>query len=375
MAVLGLIVSMGLGLEWMMHTHRSHRRLGWGILVLAMSLGFAVNIAGLVVYPRWVPKVRQMLVQRDAANVSLDQAPALRNFQAENLPNEITFRNHETVLAWISLVALGGLLLYPTARRKDWAVVGMVCLNLVPPLLFAHRFVPHQPMDQWRRLLAGGPEQQRVTAVLGGSSLRLFEIAPGMHEQLYPNAFPHLYGVRTVHGYSALQPRGLAFLTAREQAALKNQLADYVYESDNRGQSSGRLRKMDGPEWARFQWVTATSRSFHVHETGLNTIRLEFDPGAKGHLMWTDTFYPGWTAAVDGREIPIDQRAPCFSQIAIPADAHWLVLRFEPRGVAIGKLLVLLGILGLIVVGLAGRHAGASSPAARPTKTASSFSL
>ena len=143
-------------------------------------------------------------------------------------------------------------------------------------------------------LVAGGPEQQRVAAALGDSQYRLIELAPNMHDYVFPYDMPHLYRVRTVHGYSALQPPSLFWLPAEEKERVRDQLADYIYESTAPGQVVGDFRKAGIPALARFHWRTPTTRAFTVQQRALGQMELEFEPGAAGTLLWTDNYFPGW---------------------------------------------------------------------------------
>src|SRR5207302_1905427 len=107
----------------------------------------------------------------------------------------------------------------------------------VPVVLYAHRFVPRQPISLWKELLTGGPEQQKMVSLLQDKSLRLYESRPALTDQVFPNAMAHLYRVRTVHGYSGLYPNSLVLLPEAVKESVKPQLADFIYASEKNGAS------------------------------------------------------------------------------------------------------------------------------------------
>ena len=98
------------------------RWLGWGVAVLAVAIAVGTNVAALVLYPRVLPKVRQMLQEHEtsaARGAIFQMAPAYRDFQIRNFPNEISFKNPETLFAFLSLLGLGGVLLRPRWRSSS----------------------------------------------------------------------------------------------------------------------------------------------------------------------------------------------------------------------------------------------------------------
>ena len=349
LAVMGLILLVALGLEQMAGVTRCWRSWGYGIVLTGLLTAFLVNVGSLLIYPRLLPKVEELVRQRDATNPALDTSPALRDFQVRNLPNEVSFRNPVAVCSWLGWLALGGFCLGGTERRRPLVLGLLVGLNLVPVLWFSQRFIPRQPILFWERLQMGGPAQQEVVQRMGGTPWRLLERAPGVHDQLFPNAMSHLYRVRTVHGYSALQPKCLFRLTPAELARCQGHVADFTYDSKERGAAAGVLQTNSTTGLARFQWQGDSAREFQVVEPDLNTIRLLFAPGPAGTLVWSDTYYPGWTAWEDGRCIGIKPLAPCFSQIEIAADCRALRLVYRPRYLRVGECLAVASLIMLLL--------------------------
>jgi hypothetical protein len=66
-------------------------------------------------------------------------------------------------------------------------------------------------------------------------------------------------------------------------------------------------------------------------------------------LVFSDSYYPGWVAAVDGRETTIYRANITQRAVVVPAGEHQVRFRFEPASVAVGfwvslgSLVILLG--------------------------------
>ena len=72
-----------------------------------------------------------------------------------------------------------------------------------------------------------------------------------------------------------------------------------------------------------------------------------------GLAVILDPFYPGWTARLDGKPVPILRADHAFQAVAVPAGRHELALLYRNRwvgigaGVSLGTLLLLAGALAL----------------------------
>jgi hypothetical protein len=73
-----------------------------------------------------------------------------------------------------------------------------------------------------------------------------------------------------------------------------------------------------------------------------------------GLAVILDPFYPGWTATLDGRPVPILRADFAFQAVAVPAGRHELRLTYRNRWVGIGAA-VSLGALALLLSALAMR--------------------
>jgi len=365
LGAMALVFLAALGAEALAANGQARRCAGWCVLAVALAAAISTNIFAFTVYPQLVPKVKQLVAKHkhEQSMGDLERAEDVRAFQIEALPTEISFRNMETVAGFLALAALGLWLLRPPARGRVPLLACLLVLNLVPVVHYARRFVPRHPVELWRQLLAGGPEQQRLQHLLGDTPQRLFEVASGSYEQVFPLGLSHLQRVRVVHAYATLFPRSLHTLSPDARERWKPQLADWIYESPQRGMAVGQLRTNATPGLARFQWEGQDRRVFTVEQKGLNEIHLLMQPGVAGTLLWSDTRYPGWKASTDGTPLSLRPAEPCFTRLDVPASARTIVLRYEPRFLPAGKVSAIIGLTGVLLTCLwpRGRRATAAS--------------
>jgi hypothetical protein len=69
---------------------------------------------------------------------------------------------------------------------------------------------------------------------------------------------------------------------------------------------------------------------------------------APAWLVLTDTWFPGWTARLDGAPVPIARANYAFRAVALPAGHHRVEFTFRPRGLELGAAITL-GALGVLL--------------------------
>ena len=79
-------------------------------------------------------------------------------------------------------------------------------------------------------------------------------------------------------------------------------------------------------------------------------IQLETELRQPGALVVTDTYYPGWTARVNGTRAPLLRANFLFRAVCLPPGHHRVEMRYEPRTFWAG-LIITLGTLGGLGVG------------------------
>lgn len=346
LAVLGLVVLFAHG--WTFLSHRTELGKAWavGILLVAGLAVSACNIGAGVVYPKIQSRVEARFLEAQKTNPSLDAAEKLRRFQVQNFASEVTFKNPETVLAFLGLIALGFFAFRP-ARSRLLALNGILIVSTLPLLSFGHRFIPMHPFTLWERICAGGPEQQRVAAELRPQKLRLLESAPGSYENVFPGAISQLFRVHALRGYSSLMLSNASFIIDAS-GRVPARLYDYEYRSETRGLERGELRSAGHAEPSRFQWGNTTGRQVTVTDETLNTLSLAIESGEAADLIRTDTYYPGWRAFSGPAELEVRFEPPCFSRIHITSRTTQIRFLYEPRHWRAG--LWLAGLAGVFLI-------------------------
>jgi hypothetical protein len=82
-----------------------------------------------------------------------------------------------------------------------------------------------------------------------------------------------------------------------------------------------------------------------------------------GWLVLTDTFYPGWTAEVDGERVPIHLADLYFRAVAVDSGEHEVLLRYQPTGTYISLALNLVGwLVWAITLAVLACHIGRRNP-------------
>jgi hypothetical protein len=78
-----------------------------------------------------------------------------------------------------------------------------------------------------------------------------------------------------------------------------------------------------------------------------DVVEIDATLAAPGLVVLADTYYPGWTATVDGRPAPILPTNHLFRGVPAPAGAHRIRFAYRPRSLALGAALSLLTALAL----------------------------
>jgi hypothetical protein len=82
-----------------------------------------------------------------------------------------------------------------------------------------------------------------------------------------------------------------------------------------------------------------------------DALRVHTSTDADAWLVLSDTYYPGWTATIDGAPAQVLRGDVLFRVIPITGGEHDIELRFEPASVTLG-LWISLSCLALVLVGL-----------------------
>ncbi len=84
-----------------------------------------------------------------------------------------------------------------------------------------------------------------------------------------------------------------------------------------------------------------------IVEYASTRIYLEAELRRPGALVVTDTYYPGWTVRVNGREAPLLRGDFLFRAVCLSAGRHQVEMRYEPRAFWAGLVITLATLGGL----------------------------
>lgn len=86
-----------------------------------------------------------------------------------------------------------------------------------------------------------------------------------------------------------------------------------------------------------------------------NRIELSTATGARGLLVLSEVYYPGWKAYVDGERVPLHRADHLLRAVPVPSGEHTVELRYEPWTLRAGtavSLVTALALAGLVVIRL-----------------------
>ncbi len=96
-------------------------------------------------------------------------------------------------------------------------------------------------------------------------------------------------------------------------------------------------------------------------ERGADRVRIVADAPSGGLLVVADSWWPGWTARVDGTPVPILRADAIARAVVWPAGQHVLDMAYRPREIVIGAAVSVTTVILVIGVVLAGRPGSATS--------------
>lgn len=84
--------------------------------------------------------------------------------------------------------------------------------------------------------------------------------------------------------------------------------------------------------------------SVEILEHVPNRVRLRATLACRGMVVLTDLYFPGWKAAVDGKEVPIHEAYALVRGVVAGAGTHRIEFRYQPASIITGGILSLLAL-------------------------------
>ena len=162
----------------------------------------------------------------------------------------------------------------------------------------------------------------------GRSGLKVFE---------NPKAFPRVW---VVHAGEQV---------ADARATLSDPKFDARHTVFEIGQIPPKLESCDGDD----VWMPH-------HEPNRVTIRAAMT--CRGMVILTDTWFPGWSASVDGRAAKIEKAYGAFRGVVVEAGDHTIEMKYRPWSVFLGGALTALAAIIALLAALSKTPNTALSP-------------
>lgn len=87
-----------------------------------------------------------------------------------------------------------------------------------------------------------------------------------------------------------------------------------------------------------------------VTEYEPNHMEVEASTGARGLLVLSEVYYPGWNAYVDGEKVDVRRADHLLRAVPVPAGEHTVELRYEPWTLRLGTAISLLTAAALVAL-------------------------
>jgi Bacterial membrane protein YfhO len=197
--------------------------------------------------------------------------------------------------------------------------------------------------------------------------------------RVYENteAYPRAWVVHDVYVVGGVH-EALAFLRARsrqEQGAFVVDSFDPRHEAvvEHGEMTDDALRKLtQGSRCAARERGRVTAERYTAE-----SVSLRVDTPCAGLLVLPDTYFPGWTATVNGRERPIYATDAAFRGVTVREGTSRVEFRYEPRAFSLGIVIALVGLAAFVLLALVGwwrtrkRRSPVAGDGGSPTETGS----
>src|SRR5262249_50498245 len=87
-----------------------------------------------------------------------------------------------------------------------------------------------------------------------------------------------------------------------------------------------------------------------------NQVRVQVSADRTAYLVLSDTWFPGWTARVDGHPADVWRANHTLRAVVVPAGSHEVVFAYAPRSLMIGALISAAAVGLAAVAAILGRR-------------------
>lgn len=122
------------------------------------------------------------------------------------------------------------------------------------------------------------------------------------------------------------------------EVAAKDQLVDRLSQPG----LSRRLALLEGPLDVPLSGEAERPAQLELSVPSAERLRVQADMPARGLLLFSELYYPGWQARVDGQRVPIHRANGLLRAVEVPAGVHQVEMEYRPASVYAGMALSLL---------------------------------
>ena len=81
----------------------------------------------------------------------------------------------------------------------------------------------------------------------------------------------------------------------------------------------------------------------------VNRVEFDVEAASNGILVLSDSYFPGWSASVDGEEVPMVHANRVMRAVPVPAGQHKVVMTYLPTSFVVGAIVSAVSVLALIM--------------------------
>ncbi|MFH0749592.1 MAG: YfhO family protein [Candidatus Gottesmanbacteria bacterium] len=194
--------------------------------------------------------------------------------------------------------------------------------------------------------LMANPNRLRLLS-LGGVKYILDRMENGSTEKTFPASY--FTNATSMNGWNIMENKNVtprAFLTS--QYSIATSPTEYELRFVNEAFSPTQTVILDrNPDFASTILNTSTMADIKVYTP--NKVIIETQTDKPSLLVLTDTYYPGWTATIDGNPAQIYRADYTYRAIAVPEGTHTVIMQFKPLSAITGFIISISSILILLV--------------------------
>jgi hypothetical protein len=96
--------------------------------------------------------------------------------------------------------------------------------------------------------------------------------------------------------------------------------------------------------------LSAATGSATIMSYELNRVTIRTQSAGDGFVLFTDNYYPGWRASVDGVNTKIYRADYSFKSVFVPKGRHTVLFSYAPTGFTAGAVISVLGLAGVLIL-------------------------